>query len=157
MSKRTWIVAGTVVVLALVLVGACNPNPQPEALTPIPTLAPAEPVTLISELQTPQQPGGLAPESAVTEEPSPSEPAEAGDAVKGDEVYIANCIPCHGPDAAGGPVGPTLVTAEIAAQEDDYYREVIGNGREGTAMPAWGDQLSAQDIENLIAYLRSKQ
>jgi mono/diheme cytochrome c family protein len=56
-----------------------------------------------------------------------------------------------------GVVGPSLVTAEVAAQADDLYRNVIVNGRAGTAMAAWGDRLSAQDIEDVIAFIRSKQ
>ena len=50
-----------------------------------------------------------------------------------------------------------LISAELAAQPDDFYRQVILNGRSGTAMPAWQGRLSDQEIEDVIAFLRSKQ
>jgi mono/diheme cytochrome c family protein len=34
---------------------------------------------------------------------------------------------------------------------------IITNGVAGTAMPAWEGRLSSQDIEDVIAFLRSKQ
>ena len=43
---------------------ACNPNPQPEALTPIPTLAPAAELTLIPSLEGAPATGGVASTSA---------------------------------------------------------------------------------------------
>jgi mono/diheme cytochrome c family protein len=157
MLTRTWMIASVLLVLGLLLVAGCNPNPQPEGLTPIPTLAPAEPVSLLPELQTPQQASSEQPEAGAPEETAPAEPGGSGDAASGEEVYKANCLPCHGPDAAGGPVGPTLVEGEVVGLSDDQYREVIGDGREGTAMPGWGDQLSTQQIEDVVAFLRSRQ
>jgi mono/diheme cytochrome c family protein len=157
MLNRTWMIASVLLVLGLLVVAGCNPNPQPEALTPIPTLAPAEPVSLLPELQTSQQASSQQAESGATEEPAPAESGGSGDAANGQDVYVANCLPCHGPDGAGGAVGPTLVDGEVAVQPDDFYREVIAKGREGTAMPGWGDQLSTQQIEDVIAFLRSKQ
>lgn len=145
---------GLLLVLALSL--SCNPNPQPEALTPIPTLAPAVTLTLVTELQEPPVVGGeTAPTASVVETPPPA-PA-AGDVANGAAVFAANCAVCHGENAAGGPVGPTLVSAEMAAKDDDHYRQTLLNGVEGTAMAAWGDRLSAQEIEDVIAHLRSLQ
>jgi mono/diheme cytochrome c family protein len=133
--------------LVLVLSLSCNPNPQPEALTPIPTLAPGATLTLVTEISEPV--------SAVGEAvPSPA-PA-AGDPASGAVVF-ANCVPCHGEDAAGGAIGPTLVSAEMKAKSDDYYRQTIAAGVSGTAMPPWGGRLSTQEIEDVIAFLRSKQ
>ena len=54
-------------------------------------------------------------------------------------------------------MGPTLVSAEMAARDDDHYRQILLNGVEGTAMAAWGDRLSAQEIEDIITFLRSLQ
>ena len=52
---------------------------------------------------------------------------------------------------------PCLVEGEVAVQPDDYCREVVAKGREGTAMPGWRDQWSTQQIEDVVAFLRSKQ
>jgi mono/diheme cytochrome c family protein len=45
----------------------------------------------------------------------------------------------------------------MKAKDDEYYRGVIRDGIAGTAMPAWGDRLSTEDIEDVLAFLRSKQ
>jgi mono/diheme cytochrome c family protein len=137
---------------------SCNPNPQPEGLTPVPTLAPAATLTLIPSLEQPVAPASevaTSPESGGEGEASPA-PA-AGDPANGASVYALNCAACHGEEAAGGAVGPTLVSAELKAQDDDFYRQVILNGRSGTTMPAWEGRLSEQEIEDVIAFLRSKQ
>jgi mono/diheme cytochrome c family protein len=134
----------TVLCLVLIVLPSCNPNPQPEGLTPIPSLAPA--ATLIPALEEAPVPGGEA-------HPSP-EPA-GGDPGQGAVVF-QNCAGCHGENATGG-IGPSLVSAEMKAKGDAYYRQVITNGVTGTAMPAWGGRLSDQDIEDVIAFLRSLQ
>jgi mono/diheme cytochrome c family protein len=155
MSTRTFLLASAVLALTFLIVG-CSPNPQPVGLTPIPTLAPAEPITLVPALQTPPQGGAAQPSGSETAEPAPPSPAAAGDAAKGEQIYTVNCVPCHGQDLKG-VVGPSLVTAELKAQPDQFFVDTITNGRAGTAMPAWGDRLSSQDIEDVIAFLRSKQ
>jgi len=65
--------------------------------------------------------------------------------------------PCHGEDASGGSLGPTLISAKVAAKDDDFFRDAIANGRPGSAMPPWSSVLSTQNIEDVIAFLRSKQ
>lgn len=136
----------TLIMLSLVLIAisSCNPNPQPEGLTPIPSLAPA--ATLIPALEE-----GAA--TSVQAQASP--PPAGGDPVRGKAVF-QNCVGCHGADATGG-VGPNLTTAEMKAKDDNYYRQVISNGVTGTSMPAWGGRLTDQDIEDVIAFLRSLQ
>jgi mono/diheme cytochrome c family protein len=157
------ILASLALLLVLLLSLSCNPNPQPEALTPIPTLAPAATLTLVTELEGPAEGSGEAASSPELDEPAEgsgeaaSSPAiEGGDPAKGATVF-QNCAPCHGEDAQGGSIGPTLVSAEMKAKDDDYYRQTLINGIEGTAMTAWSGRLSAQDIEDVIAFLRSKQ
>ncbi|MGD8626064.1 MAG: c-type cytochrome [Anaerolineae bacterium] len=84
-------------------------------------------------------------------------PAGEGDPASGETVFAANCASCHGQNAEGGSLGPSLLGDDLAAQPDEYFRETITNGRAGTAMPAWGPILSAQQIEDVIAFLRLKQ
>jgi mono/diheme cytochrome c family protein len=162
MPTRTWIRTlvtfrlSAILLLALLLAAGCSPNPQPPGLTPIPTLAPAEPVSLLPALQTPPQAVGQPVEPGAPAEPATPPPAAAGDPANGEVIYTANCLACHGPGAAGGAVGPTLVSGPVVDQPDDYYRETLKNGK-GQVMPAWGDRLSAQEIEDVIAYLRSLQ
>jgi mono/diheme cytochrome c family protein len=96
------------------------------------------------------------PAAKVTPGAPPGEVAQ-GDPARGEQVFIQNCISCHGPGAAGGALGPSLVRPEAAAQPDDWYRETITNGRAGSAMPAWGPIPSAPDIEDGISWIRSRQ
>jgi cytochrome c55X len=158
MPPRDRYLIGLAMLLVLFLTLSCTPNPQPEGLTPVPTLAPAATLTLVPSLEQP-----VAPTSEVAASPAPSGEVEAspapagGDPANGATVFAANCSGCHGSDAAGGAVGPTLVSAELAAQSDDFFRQTILNGRPGTAMPAWQGRLSDQEIEDVIAFLRSKQ
>jgi mono/diheme cytochrome c family protein len=161
MPRRDRILTSLVLLLVLILTLSCNPNPQPEGLTPIPTLAPAAAVTLIPSLEGAPTTGGEtaaspAPPATGGEAAATAEPA-GGDPANGATVFAQNCAGCHGQNAQGGSVGPTLVSAELKAQSDDFFRQTILNGRAGTAMPAWQGRLSAQDIEDAIAYLRSLQ
>ena len=148
MPPRNRILTSLVLLLVPVLSLSCHPNPQPEALTPIPTLAPAATLTLIPALEERAVTGG---------EAIPSPAPEGGDPTSGASGYAQNCAACHGENAQGGPVGPTLVSAEMKAKDDDYYQQVISNGIAGTAMPPWGSRLSTQDIQDIVAFLRSKQ
>lgn len=147
MTLRDRLLASLVLLLVLILSLSCNPNPQPEGLTPIPTLAPAATLTLIPALEGGAVTGG---------EAAPTPAPEGGDPASGEAIFAGNCATCHGPNAEGG-IGPSLVSAEMKAKDDDHYRQVITNGVTGTAMPAWGGRLSTQDIEDVIAFLRSRQ
>ena len=154
MTPRDRIQISLALLLVLMLTLACNPNPQPEGLTPVPTLAPAATLTLIPSLEELPPTSG---EPVASPEPGGEEAPAAGDATNGATVFAQNCAACHGENAEGGAVGPTLISAELSAQDDDFYRQVILNGREGTAMPAWEGRLSTQEIEDVIAFVRSKQ
>jgi mono/diheme cytochrome c family protein len=148
MQIKAWRSASLCLLLALFLVLGCSPNPQPEGLTPILTLASVGEATLEPALQgTPQ--GG---DAAATRPPP-----QAGDAEKGAAVFAQNCAGCHGANAEGGSVGPSLVAAQLKAESDQFFRDTITNGVAGTAMPAWGGRLSAQEIADVIAFVRSKQ
>lgn len=148
MSPRDRILISLVLLLVLMLSISCSPNPQPEGLTPVPTLAPAGELTLDPALEGAPPPPPEAPAGPETVQ---------GDPTNGANLFAQNCAVCHGEAAEGGAVGPTLVSAEVKAKDDDYYRQTLASGIAGTAMPAWEDRLSAQDIEDIIAFLRSKQ
>jgi cytochrome c551 len=66
-------------------------------------------------------------------------------------VYASYCTACHGPEGYGG-VGPNLATA-TRSSSDAEITETISAGRAG--MPAFGDQLSAGQIEGLVDYIRT--
>lgn len=89
---------------------------------------------------------------------SPFKPA------KGKELFEINgCALCHGEDGSGdGPMADNLKNKprnfrdyhEMSRMPDVRMEQAIREGLQGTAMPAFPD-LSQQDIEALVAYLRS--
>lgn len=70
-----------------------------------------------------------------------------------DMYFLDSCAGCHGTDRRGA-TGPALLPERLT-QEDDYYASVIADGKPGTVMPPWGEQLSDEDITTLVAFLRS--
>ena len=111
-----------------------------------------------------QQPEGVRPEVTPTPMPTPTPtliaeptPMAAGDPAKGEQIFVTNCVACHGLDASGSELGPSLISPEVAAKDDASLRDAIANGRPGTSMLPWSSVLSPQDIEDIIAFLRSKQ
>ena len=82
-------------------------------------------------------------------------PVAAGDAEKGGQIFAATCVACHGSNADGTTLGPTLISAQVAVKSDEVLRNAITNGQPGTSMPPWSGVLSSQDIEDVLAYLKS--
>jgi mono/diheme cytochrome c family protein len=75
-----------------------------------------------------------------------------GDAAAGKAVFVANCGSCHTLADAGttGNVGPNLDT--LSPPYDTVVTQVT-NG--GATMPAFGDTLSEQQIQDVAAYVSS--
>jgi mono/diheme cytochrome c family protein len=138
----------TIVVLLLAaILAACSPNPQPQALTPIPTLAPSAAATLAPAL----------------EEPSAGDASQGGqaDAAQGEQIYQQNCSACHGAQGEGG-IGPAMRDSEyIQTAGDPAITETIAAGRAGTAMAAWsqanGGRLTDAQIADVVAFLYTLQ
>ena len=71
-------------------------------------------------------------------------------------LYAQNCAACHGPTGAGTTVAPPLNSVELRTRlDDDAIRATISNGRPGTAMPVWGNILSAAQIDALVELIRN--
>jgi mono/diheme cytochrome c family protein len=86
----------------------------------------------------------------------PEEGAEAGaggDPGAGAEVFANNCSICHGADGKGGNGGPDLTTQPKAKTEAGAIEQVT-NG--GGGMPAFGGQLSEEEIEDVASYVVQK-
>ncbi|MGB8360911.1 MAG: cytochrome D1 domain-containing protein [Acidimicrobiia bacterium] len=67
--------------------------------------------------------------------------------------FLDSCAGCHGTDRRGA-TGPALLPERLS-QPDEYYHEVIMNGKPGTVMPPWGEQLTDEDITTLVAFIHS--
>jgi cytochrome c oxidase cbb3-type subunit 3 len=76
----------------------------------------------------------------------------------GAAVFKKNCMACHGADGKGFPALKTPNFTDPKWQsstKDKEMREVIKNGKKGTAMPAFSGQLKDEEISAVIAYIRS--
>ncbi len=76
---------------------------------------------------------------------------------RGEKVYQANCAACHQTNGMGLPGafpainGSKVATGPIAA----HIQIVLNGGRPGTAMAAFGKQLSDADIAAVVTYQRN--
>jgi high-affinity iron transporter len=91
-------------------------------------------------------------------------PSGALDTAEGHTLYVKNCSTCHGMAGAGdGPSAHTLSTAPpgIGARKltpeltPTLAYNVVSVGVRGTAMPAFGAALTAQQRWNVINYVYS--
>ena len=72
-----------------------------------------------------------------------------------DEYFTDACGGCHGPNREGA-TGPALVPGRLTSS-DDFYFDVIANGRPGTVMPAWTALgLTDEEIWGLVGYMRTE-
>jgi cytochrome c oxidase subunit 2 len=75
---------------------------------------------------------------------------------RGEKVYNANCAACHQANGEGVPgVFPAIKASAIATGPIDAHREIVLNGKTGTAMAAFGSQLNDIDIASVITYQRN--
>ena len=73
-----------------------------------------------------------------------------GDAAAGQEVFVANCGSCHTLEQAGttGNVGPNLNDSSF---DQGSVEEQVTSG--GGGMPAFGGQLSEEQIQDVAAFV----
>jgi mono/diheme cytochrome c family protein len=81
---------------------------------------------------------------------------------RGRELFQQNCIVCHGAEGRGdGPQAAQLDPApsdfrlHLPLHTDPQFYAFIANGYPGSAMPAFRDQFSEEDIWNLVNFLRA--
>lgn len=84
-----------------------------------------------------------------------------GDPTRGQAIYADRCAKCHGKEGEGlrdRGLGPPLNDQQYLSQKDDeYIWQVIAKGRRGTSMPRWELKLNRQQINDLVAFIRSWQ
>ncbi len=91
-----------------------------------------------------------------TLEPRPlSTDTIAGDVGNGEALYLDECSHCHG-NAGEGISALSLSSPEfLEVVPDEFLQIVIAEGRTGTAMPAYQDSLTADEIDDIVAFIRS--
>jgi mono/diheme cytochrome c family protein len=79
--------------------------------------------------------------------------ASAQDVANGKQLYAKNCLHCHGRNM----VTPGTVAYDLRQfPEDDKARFEISVTKGKRNMPPWGDKLTAQQIDDLWAYILTK-
>ena len=74
----------------------------------------------------------------------------------GEKVYTANCVACHQANGKGlPPAFPALDGSPIATGPKAAHINRVVNGKPGTAMAAFGKQLSPTEIAAVITYERN--
>lgn len=150
MTRATRIWAAVGVALALTAAGCGGDDSKPTAApTPAPTPAPAPVPT---------------PES----DPAASPVALAGDAAAGATVYANYCTTCHGAAGGGdGPLSNNLVVKPANHSDgtymngltDAYLLQVVTEGGPAVGkdamMAAWEATLTAQEIADVVAHVRT--
>ena len=92
-------------------------------------------------------------------------------ATNGQRVYAQHCQVCHGPDGRGnGPAAPSLIprprdftigqfkyktTPPDQPPSDADLIDIITNGLQASAMPFWKNTLSAADIRDVVAFIKT--
>lgn len=76
----------------------------------------------------------------------------------GEQVYATYCSACHQANGMGiPPAFPALAGSKIAttAEGRQQHIDIVLYGKAGTAMPAFGDMLSAADVAAVVTYERN--
>ena len=83
---------------------------------------------------------------------------------RGEVVFKTNCILCHGVNGDGKGraselYNPPPANLTRSDKNDDYKRSIITMGGaamgRSEVMPVWGEQLGADEINDVVAYLRT--
>jgi mono/diheme cytochrome c family protein len=87
--------------------------------------------------------------------------AVAPDAGKGQRIYHDNCKQCHGSSGKGegytklNPRPADLTSRRIQETVDAELIKTIHAGRANTAMGTWRLALSDEEIDDVVAYIRT--
>ncbi|OEO23228.1 cytochrome c oxidase subunit II [Pseudomonas sp. J237] len=75
---------------------------------------------------------------------------------RGEKAYATNCASCHQANGEGlPPMFPALKGSSVATGPAEEHIHTVVEGRPGTAMAAFGKQLSEVDIAAIITYERN--
>jgi len=75
---------------------------------------------------------------------------------KGEKVYNSTCVACHQPTGQGLPgVFPAIAGSAIATGPVDAHMAIVLDGKPGTAMQAFRDQMNDADLAAVITYERN--
>lgn len=76
----------------------------------------------------------------------------AADLKGGEKVYKRKCVICHGEQGQGGSA-LKINDPKVFSKTDEEIRKIIAEG--GNGMPGYKSSLKPEEIDSLIAFLRS--
>lgn len=80
--------------------------------------------------------------------------AHSNDVFNGKEVFIRECMACHGAAGEGIMPGmPNFKEGKTLFKSDNELMDIIGGGR--GIMPSFNGLISDEDIRDVTAYLRT--
>jgi mono/diheme cytochrome c family protein len=87
-------------------------------------------------------------------------PTREHDPVSGRVIYSTICIRCHGIDGKGGemkftPPAADLTSPTVQNKLDARLFKSVHDGRANTAMGAWREALSDDEIWDVLTYVRT--
>lgn len=75
---------------------------------------------------------------------------------QGEKVYVERCAVCHQVSGLGIPGAfPAIKGSPIATGEVAEHIDIVVNGKAGTAMQAFANQLTEQEIAAVVTYQRN--
>ncbi|SDH98617.1 cytochrome c oxidase subunit 2 [Vibrio xiamenensis] len=75
---------------------------------------------------------------------------------QGEAVYLDRCAVCHQPTGVGIPGAfPAIKGSPVATGALELHLDTVLNGRAGTAMQAFANQLTEQEIAAVVTYQRN--
>ncbi|MDC5839245.1 cytochrome c oxidase subunit II [Vibrio europaeus] len=74
----------------------------------------------------------------------------------GEKVYLDRCAVCHQATGAGIPGAfPAITGSKVATGDVSSHIDIVVNGRSGTAMQAFSNQLTDKEIAAVVTYQRN--
>ena len=81
-------------------------------------------------------------------------PVLAADLMRGQQVYMAHCVSCHGPRGISiSPTTPSFAKGEGLGQPDLMLMQTVKTGKKG--QPSFFGILNDQQILDSLAYIRT--
>ncbi|MBI2854602.1 MAG: c-type cytochrome [Chloroflexi bacterium] len=72
------------------------------------------------------------------------------------ELYEHHCSECHGVNREGvSGLGPALTADNLKGKSEEVLQGIISNGIQDTAMQGHADDMTSQQIDKLIKFIKN--
>lgn len=83
--------------------------------------------------------------------------AASASAERGAPIYAAQCASCHGAKGWNGKHNALANPELLISATDGFLATTIEKGRTGTPMPAFGEKLGKDKVDDVVAFMRTWQ